>query len=255
MPGLLLTQVQRFATFVESQGRLGFIYYSIGYFIYAMCALPVTPIEVIAGFLFGAKLGSLLVLSVKMVQCQTCFFIGRYLMLEQVTGWIEAMKPTNAVLRTLDDSLTGNPLIAALTFRLAPVPLAVKNYGLAPFPQCTPMIFFLAALLVNIPFTIMWCVAGASSGSLMEALESTEKKSDTGDGFFTKLRRSVCGLCGSRQAKASNALEQTGPASPKTKGSPGKTVRRRQQSPVPTGKPKQSPGKAKPSTAKSSKMQ
>jgi len=174
MAGFLVTQVLSFATFVQAQGNAGFLYYALGYFVYAMCALPVTIIEVLSGFLFGAVPGFCLVMVVKTVQCTICFQIGRFFMLKRVEAWIEGMKPNSPTLQKLDVQLTNNPFMAALMFRLGPVPLAVKNYGLAAFPQVTPFIFTAATFVVNVPFTMMWCVAGGSATSLVDAIAAAE---------------------------------------------------------------------------------
>ena len=56
-------------------------------------------------------------------------------------------------------------------FRLHKWPTTgIKNYGLALIPTCHFGYFTLASLIVNVPFSIVWCLAGSKATSLAHAL-------------------------------------------------------------------------------------
>ena len=61
-----------------------------------------------------------------------------------------------------------------LLIRVAPLPLGVKNYGLALTP-CPLGLFFLATGIVNVPFAMLWCSFGTMGGGLIDALDAAEK--------------------------------------------------------------------------------
>eukprot|EP00415_Alexandrium_ostenfeldii_P004431 UN4431 len=57
-----------------------------------------------------------------------------------------------------------------VSVRLAPLPLGVKNYGLA-LCEVDAAPYMLAGLLVNAPFSVLWALTGSSCHSIGEALE------------------------------------------------------------------------------------
>eukprot|EP01049_Picozoa_sp_SAG25_P008037 SAG25_NODE_695_length_5897_cov_31.858917_7_plen_156_part_00 len=53
-----------------------------------------------------------------------------------------------------------HPLVALVLIRVAPLPLGVKNYGLALIEEFGLGYFVLSALIVNFPFSCMWACVG-----------------------------------------------------------------------------------------------
>ncbi|CAE8597590.1 unnamed protein product, partial [Polarella glacialis] len=93
-------------------------------------------------------------------------------------GWRipSAIEPWLAALRS-------RPLLTMVGVRLAPLPLGVKNYGLA---LCEVSIFpyTIAAMAVNMPFSMLWASAGASCRSLSEALSLEGAPAASGAGLL-----------------------------------------------------------------------
>ena len=59
--------------------------------------------------------------------------------------------------------------------RMAPLPLGLKNYGLALVPSIDFKLFTLASLIVNVPFSVMWCLLGSQAKNLGDALGVAKK--------------------------------------------------------------------------------
>lgn len=60
--------------------------------------------------------------------------------------------------------------LSLILLRIAPLPLGLKNYGLALVPSIDFRLFTLASAIVNIPFSIMWCFLGSQAKNLGDAL-------------------------------------------------------------------------------------
>jgi hypothetical protein len=58
---------------------------------------------------------------------------------------------------------------------MAPIPLGLKNYGLALIPSIDFGLFTLASLVVNIPFSVMWCLLGSQAKNLGDALSAAKR--------------------------------------------------------------------------------
>eukprot|EP00746_Dinoflagellata_sp_MGD_P020623 gnl/MRDRNA2_/MRDRNA2_148072_c0_seq1.p1 gnl/MRDRNA2_/MRDRNA2_148072_c0~~gnl/MRDRNA2_/MRDRNA2_148072_c0_seq1.p1 ORF type:complete len:190 (-),score=29.06 gnl/MRDRNA2_/MRDRNA2_148072_c0_seq1:182-667(-) len=89
-------------------------------------------------------------------------FLGRLVGAKFGWGVPDSLQPRLAALRQ-------RPFATMLAIRLAPLPLGVKNYGLAMCDVDT-MSFFFAALVVNAPFSVLWNGIGAQCTSLADAL-------------------------------------------------------------------------------------
>uniref|UniRef100_A0A6U4KZU7 VTT domain-containing protein n=1 Tax=Hemiselmis andersenii TaxID=464988 RepID=A0A6U4KZU7_HEMAN len=143
-------------------GWLGFILWLT---VWSTCALPVTPIEVCAGFVFGPVWGTVGSLIAKTAGCMMAMVIGRSV--GRAQGW---KMPEQ--LEKYMSFLLRNPLQAMCVIRVAPIPQGIKNYGLSlvPFPGGKYPVkeYFWACVLVGAPFSIAWCLTGAGASSLLE---------------------------------------------------------------------------------------
>jgi len=78
------------------------------------------------------------------------------------------------------DMLHKQPIVTMISIRLAPLPLAAKNFGLA-FTDVSSPAYIAAAVAVNGPFSLMWGAIGASCHSLSDALSLEGNRSSTAD--------------------------------------------------------------------------
>lgn len=66
-------------------------------------------------------------------------------------------------------------LLSLILIRIAPIPLGLKNYGLALVPSIDFNLFTVASAIVNVPFSIMWCLLGSQAKNLGDALGVAKK--------------------------------------------------------------------------------
>jgi len=66
-------------------------------------------------------------------------------------------------------------LLSLILIRIAPIPLGLKNYGLALAPSIDFTLFTVASAIVNVPFSIMWCLLGSQAKNLGDALRVAKK--------------------------------------------------------------------------------
>lgn len=147
---------------LQGAGWRGFAALILGFSTWVCFSLPTTPIEVAAGFVYGPVWGSSCGLFGKTAGSCAAFALVRAL--GRRRGWKvpEALRPRLVALRT-------HPLMSMVAIRLAPLPLGVKNYGLA-LCEVQALPFALASFVVNLPFSMMWAATGASCQTLSEAL-------------------------------------------------------------------------------------
>lgn len=136
-----------------------------------VCAsLPVTPVEVAAGFLYGPLWGSAAGLCCKVLGSCASFLAAR-----RCRRRLRCAACRVASGRKTSSALRKRPVLTMIGIRLTPVPLGVKNYGLglseAPFGA-----FLLSVLLVDAPFSVLWASTGASCHSLADALSLDESR-------------------------------------------------------------------------------
>eukprot|EP00930_Biecheleria_cincta_P060756 TRINITY_DN46360_c0_g1_i1.p1 TRINITY_DN46360_c0_g1~~TRINITY_DN46360_c0_g1_i1.p1 ORF type:complete len:383 (+),score=51.38 TRINITY_DN46360_c0_g1_i1:44-1192(+) len=142
-------------------GPLGFTAFIFSFTIWVVIALPTTPVEIAAGFLYGPFWGPISGLLCKTMGSFGALSIAR--LFGQHRGW-----EIPRSLRCKLDMLQTRPILTMISVRLAPLPLAVKNYGLA-FTDVGSMDYVVASALVNGPFSIAWGMIGASCQSLADA--------------------------------------------------------------------------------------
>eukprot|EP00931_Biecheleriopsis_adriatica_P108771 TRINITY_DN83066_c0_g1_i1.p1 TRINITY_DN83066_c0_g1~~TRINITY_DN83066_c0_g1_i1.p1 ORF type:complete len:385 (-),score=56.76 TRINITY_DN83066_c0_g1_i1:345-1457(-) len=146
-------------------GPLGFTAFVCSFTLWVMLALPTTPVEIAAGFLYGPVWGPISGLLCKTMGSYGALSIAR--LFGRRLGW-EIPRSLRAKL----DMLQTRPILTMISVRLAPLPLAVKNYGLA-FTDVHSIDYIVASALVNGPFSIAWGMIGASCQSLADATNWT----------------------------------------------------------------------------------
>lgn len=147
---------------LENAGRLGDIGMVLAFSLWICLSLPATPIEVVAGCIFGALGGFCVGLLSKTIGSSVGFLAAR-----KLGRCFDLQIPEVLSLRLV--SLQRRPVLTMMGIRLAPLPLGLKNYGLGlsevPFGS-----YLLATVIVDIPFSALWALTGAHCHSLAEAM-------------------------------------------------------------------------------------
>jgi len=160
--GGLSGAIQSVFEFLEQAGWHGYCILLAAFSLYICLSLPSTPVEIASGYLYGYFWGSFCGAFSKTAGSTIAFLLGRALGRRYGYTVPEALKPKLAALQSA-------PCLTMVGIRLAPLPLAVKNYGLS-LCEVPLLEYVVASLIVNVPFSVMWSSTGASCHSLSEAL-------------------------------------------------------------------------------------
>jgi uncharacterized membrane protein YdjX (TVP38/TMEM64 family) len=82
-----------------------------------------------------------------------------------------------ACLRRWHAAFAAAPLRAACMVRLSPLPIAVKNLGLAAVPSVSGTDYMLSTISCTLPYTFAHVLFGARAGTLADALAAAERAS------------------------------------------------------------------------------
>jgi len=166
---MLAEPLTQFSDFVEQQGAGGYLVFGIAFALWATCGLPVTPLEILSGFLFGVERAIPLVTAAKLSGCVMGFSISRHFFAATVKRWLERSSRLRLI-QSLAAELESHPFRTVCMLRLVPLPLAVKNYALGALSKCDLTTFTAATLAVNLPMSVFWTVTGSRANSLFDAL-------------------------------------------------------------------------------------
>jgi len=103
--------------------------------------MPLTPLEVSLGFLFGVRVGYVVVFAGKVLGCLASFALGRTV----AHDWAQRQFGKHELLRAVDLAVARQPYKICVIVRLAYIPIALKNFGLAVLSVDLPV--FLASLV------------------------------------------------------------------------------------------------------------
>jgi uncharacterized membrane protein YdjX (TVP38/TMEM64 family) len=202
----LTSAASNLAGWLSAQGPLA---YGLAFFAAACASAPVqVPLEIGAGALYGVRDGVALVTLAKNAGCYLAFAAARAALrararaakraaaLAAITtadaGDAPAATPPPSA-ATAAAALPGcfcvlaarferSPLTAACLVRLSPLPIAVKNLGLAAVPSVSGTAFTISTFTCTLPYTVLYCALGAQSGSLADALAAVERRASGGSG-------------------------------------------------------------------------
>jgi uncharacterized membrane protein YdjX (TVP38/TMEM64 family) len=163
----------------------GLIYYTFFLALWTMCCLPTTPVEIAAGFTWTPVWASAASSIGKTVGSSSAFALSRLLLLPLLS---RSSRSGNGPIRLHIDSFFGQlgsairtrPFWTVGLIRAAPLPIALKNYGLGMMPELPTSVFMLMTFGVNVPFSVAWTLTGSSASSLQEAVQSGGAGSSSG---------------------------------------------------------------------------
>jgi uncharacterized membrane protein YdjX (TVP38/TMEM64 family) len=161
--------------------------YGLAFFAVACASAPIQiPLEVGAGALFGLSRGVAVVAIAKNAGCMLAFAAARAAMRRAArrrgaatagSAAPDAPAALPACLRRWHAAFAAAPLRAACMVRLSPLPIAVKNLGLAAVPSVSGADFALSTVSCTLPYTLLHVLFGARAGTLADALASAERAS------------------------------------------------------------------------------
>lgn len=156
------TQLQSIVSQIESMGSMGMIYFALAYTVAEILAIPAIPLTTSAGYLFGIRNGSILVLCSASIAAAISFLIGRMLLREFVNERIlQKQKQQNPKFQKLDKVIGQNGFRFMILLRLSPIfPFALSNYvyGAATSIKFWP--YFWGTLIGFTPGTIAYVYTG-----------------------------------------------------------------------------------------------
>lgn len=142
-------------------------------YLWTICTLPIAPLEVAAGFMYDFWPAMIASLLGKTGGSITSFIMSRKLQSRlKDTQW---MKKFDEQLQRFAPAMQKNAYVGCTMIRLSPTPLAVKNWGLALFPDDCLSLWQYS--IVTIPCngygTATWILIGLGASNLEEALAYT----------------------------------------------------------------------------------
>ncbi|KAJ1618459.1 hypothetical protein T492DRAFT_1092304 [Pavlovales sp. CCMP2436] len=167
-------------TFLQTQGPLGALYYMGFLVLWTLCCLPTTPLEIAAGYTFSPVLSIGASIVGKTAGSLIAFALGRQFAARVLArpagaaddGGVTLAGRARALSLQLQSAVTARPVQTITMVRASPMPIAIKNYGLALLPAhvLPGRLFAVITLVVNMPYSIAWSLTGSSASSLQEAL-------------------------------------------------------------------------------------
>lgn len=131
--------------------------YILIYSVATCLGAPSTFFEVLAGFLFGWRLGVCLDTVSRVLSATASFVVARSLLSCGRGGmshpWLEGV----------GEAVEEQGLPFLILFNLLYIPVAIKNYGLGFIPQVSLSNFIAAILCVELPLASIWAYVGAAA--------------------------------------------------------------------------------------------
>jgi uncharacterized membrane protein YdjX (TVP38/TMEM64 family) len=138
-------------------------------------SFPSTAFELLAGYIFGFWLGFLLATVGKLAGSVLSFCIGRFLCRQRVKEYMERGHP---IFQAFQSLLRRRQVLIVFLTRIAFFPIAMKNYGLSVL-DVSFGVYFAAALLTGLPFSVVWVYSGNAAQHLTSLLSGDSSKSKT----------------------------------------------------------------------------
>lgn len=178
MSSMMLDGVFHVFVMMQGAGALGVGYYCAFLTLWTMCCLPTTPLEIAAGFTFSPARSIVASVIGKSAGSVLTFALARVFASRFVSAAGAGATRGGRLGRVrelawhLESAVIARPIQTLAMVRASPMPIALKNYGLALLPAHVvhAQTFALITLVVNVPYSIAWSLTGSSASSLQEAL-------------------------------------------------------------------------------------
>nr|CCA24642.1 conserved hypothetical protein [Albugo laibachii Nc14] len=132
--------------------------------------LPSSLLEMLAGYIFGKLIGTLISLIGKTLGSILAFTLGRYYGRDSAGRYLETRYP---MFDALSQTLQGSDWKPLIMFQLSSIPNVVKCYGLA-ITEVSWTRFAISTFLTGIPHSALWAIAGAQTIDMLKKRNSTQ---------------------------------------------------------------------------------
>lgn len=155
---------------VKEMGPMGMIYFGFVYTIAEILAIPAFPLTASAGYLFGVKDGTAVVLLSASIAAATSFLIGRTFLRSYVEGLLEDYPD----FKKMDKAIGSEGFKLILLLRLSPIfPFALSNY-LYGVTSIKFWPYFWGTMIGFLPGTVAYVYTGEIGKSLTLDAASAE---------------------------------------------------------------------------------
>lgn len=166
---LLLVPRERlpeFAAWVREQGVRGALLLAAIYVVATVLMVPGSVLTLLIGFLYGPRLGVLVVSPASLAGCTLAFLLGRTL----ARDWIRRKMAASARFLALQQALDRRGLTILLLVRLSPdFPFVLLNYAFGLTTISTGR-YVLGSFAGMIPGTFLYVYLGSAAGDVSQLL-------------------------------------------------------------------------------------
>lgn len=141
--------------------------------------LPLSPLELTVGFIFGAKVAYVIVFLGKVVGCTVAFLLGRSLCYSRA----QRLLGGNELLKAVAKAVEKEPFKVCVVFRLAYVPISLKNFGLA-LVNVSPRDFVASLVCVELLNSFVLVAVGGAAKDFGALISGDATKSPLQLGFM-----------------------------------------------------------------------
>ncbi len=147
--------VQSLRAWIEELGAVGFLAFGMAYVLAAVLLIPVWPLSITGGLVFGLW-GFVLVPISATLGASAAFLISRYFARERIQGWLAQRPRYSAV----DKAVGEEGWKVVILLRLSPlVPYTLMNY-FCGMTQVSFLAYVVATFFGSIPVTAMYVYLG-----------------------------------------------------------------------------------------------
>lgn len=170
-----------FQEWVQEQGLFGAVVVGLGYAVATVLMIPGSLITLMAGVLYGAQFGTLLVSPASVLGATLAFLLGRSVFRES----IEKKMAGNAKFEALQVAMEKEGFKILTLVRLSPIfPFTLVNYAFG-LTRVKLHHYVLGSFLGMLPGTFMYVYLGAAVGDFAKLQEEgVQNEGAAGDLFF-----------------------------------------------------------------------
>jgi uncharacterized membrane protein YdjX (TVP38/TMEM64 family) len=163
----------QFAEWIQTLGRAGIGVFVLGYIGLTLLFAPGSILTLIAGFVWGPVLGTLVVWPTATVAAALAFLVGRFV----ARGWVERKIEGNERFEAIDRAVAKNGFRIVFLLRLSPIfPYNLLNYALGLTKVSLPS-YMLASLLGMLPGTAAYVYLGSLVTTASRLAEGVDRQS------------------------------------------------------------------------------